>query len=144
VHTKTLEGGEAFKLRYQGSYDDLDESYVKIFRFAHSKGVQPGMEFLEVYRSGLPGSDNDEIELIMIIHPWIKHLISSVNNVIGDDDAIGLVKGLSDIGPMTDLEERFYKIKYFLEDLELTLTLKKETRYFPDVPTYSQRTGYPR
>ncbi|HPR41915.1 MAG TPA: hypothetical protein PK718_05135 [Candidatus Methanofastidiosa archaeon] len=119
IYTKEFEGGEAFTLGYRGGYGAINDGYKKIFRFAHERGVQPGMEFLEVYRSGAPVDDgNDEMELIMMIHPWMQLLKGGLEDVLGREDSLELIRGLEDINPMTDLEDRFSKIKWFLEDLE--------------------------
>lgn len=119
VRTRKFQGGEAFSLRFKGSYEDTDNKYQKLFGFSYSHGVQAGMNFLEIYQSGLPddGKEND-IELVMMIHPWYQLLYSSIGDVLGDEVGQDVLGELMEVTPLTDIETRFKLMKEFLDRLD--------------------------
>jgi len=114
--SREFAGGDAYVLVYRGDYDGLDKGYQKIFKFAYDRGVQPGMEFLEIHR-GSNGGER-EIELIMMIHPWTQLMMDSLMDVLGEEDSKELVEELVDIGPLTEIDDRYSTIQWLIEDLE--------------------------
>jgi len=119
VSSWVFQDGESFTLKFKGKYEDLDESYKKIFNFASEHGVQPGMNFLEVYLSGIPAEDKEyEIELVMILHPWFALLFDSVESILGPDAIIVLLNDLERITPLTNQDERFMVVREIMEKLD--------------------------
>lgn len=108
VHSKVLEGFDAFTTVHRGPYSQLGSVFSELHTYRASRGLAAELNPREVYLSG-PFEMNPEdnvTELQTTIHPWESRFKQRLREVLGEDKSSVVLQGSERITPFSSAEER--------------------------------------
>jgi effector-binding domain-containing protein len=119
VRSWVLKGGEALTLLHRGPYDNLGESYGKLYGYLGEHGLISQLSGREVYLKSDPDRPEENVaELQVFLHKWEDLLAESVGRVLGEDARAEIVQGIDGLTPHSSLGDRVQWVNAALERLD--------------------------
>lgn len=106
AEVRMLEGFGALSIRHHGSYDNLGESYQRLWKTVMALGLPGDMFEREIYLVKGETPDENVTEIQVALHSWSELLAESVERVLGTEARNEVVQDLESISPMAGPESR--------------------------------------
>jgi len=117
--TRNLEEVEAYTLMHVGPYEELRQSYGRLYTQLYARGIPASLVSREIFfKHNARNPESNVTEVQVLIHDWDRRLARAVDEVLGVDARMHVMMGSEMLGPNSSKEERTCWVRMAVERLD--------------------------
>jgi effector-binding domain-containing protein len=117
IKSRVLPAMEVLSLVHKGTSDRIRETHATLFGFAYEHALISDEFMREVYLDS-DNPEGQEVEVQLVLHDWAGLLGRHLTRVLGDEAAMDIIQGSTDVSLESTADERFCWLKGAMERLQ--------------------------